>query len=246
MKGSLDKNIKTILFDLDGTLLDIELDKFVSQYVNLLAQRVAHLIPPKKFIPKILEASRAVEKNNGQYSNEEVFENIFFPVGGYSREEIQPFFDEFYKNDFPELRQYARRKPTARKVVQTAFDKGFKVVIATTPLLPATAIEQRLEWAGVKDFPYHLITTLENSYSSKSISNLLYYEQILDRIGNPAESCLMVGDEEKDIISARLGIHTFLVNSPFTKLNINIPEPNYRGSLDDLHNLIYNSEYIRI
>ena len=242
MKESLDKNIKAILFDLDGTLLEIKLDKFISQYLNLLAKRVAHLVPPKKFISKILKALKVVEKNSGQNSNEEVYESIFFPLEGHSREEIQPLINKFYKDGFPQLRQYARRKSEARKVVQTAFDKGFEVVIATTPLLPATAIEQRLEWAGVAGFPFHLITTLENSYATKSISNLLYYEQILDRIGHPAEACLMVGDEAKDLISASLGIHTFLISSPYTKLDINIPEPTYRGTLDDLNNLILNTD----
>jgi FMN phosphatase YigB (HAD superfamily) len=242
MKGSLDKNIKAILFDLDGTLLEIKLDKFISQYLNLLAKRVAHLVPPQKFISKILKALSVVEKHNGQKSNEEVYENFFFPLEGHSREEIQPLINKYYEDGFPQLRQYAHRKPEARKVVQTAFDKDYDVVIATTPLLPATAIEQRLEWAGIADFPFHLVTTLENSFATKSISNLLYYEQILNRIGHPPEACLMVGDEAKDLISARLGIHTFLINSPYTKLDIDIPKPNYRGTLDDLNNLMLNTK----
>ena len=241
MKDSLDENIKAILFDLDGTLLEIKLDKFISQYLNLLAQRVAHLVPPKKFISKILKALKVVEKNNGERSNEELYESVFFPLEGHSQEELQPLITKFYEDGFSQLRQYAHRKPDARKVVQTAFNKGYDVIIATTPLLPATAIRQRLEWAGVANFPYHLITTLENSYATKSVSNLLYYEQILDRIDHPPESCLMVGDEAKDLISARLGIHTFLINSPYTKLDINTPKPNYRGTLDDLNNLILNT-----
>ncbi|MBY8989608.1 MAG: HAD family hydrolase [Candidatus Lokiarchaeota archaeon] len=242
MKDSLHKNIKAILFDLDGTLLEIKLDKFIFQYLNLLAQRVAHLVPPKKFISKILKALKVVEKNNGQKSNEELYESVFFPLEGHSQEELQPLITKFYEDGFSLLRQHAQRKPDARRVVQTAFNKGYDVVIATTPLLPAIAIKQRLEWAGVADFPYLLITTLENSYATKSVSNLLYYEQILDRINHPPEACLMVGDEARDLISARLGIHTFLINSPYTKVDINIPEPTYKGTLDDLHSLILNSD----
>jgi len=238
MKERLDGKIKAILFDLDGTLLDIDLDKFITQYLNLLAQSVAHLISPKKFIAKILKASKAVEENNGGKTNEDVYTDVFFPLEGHTQEDIKPFFDKFYEHDFSKLRIYTQKKPEARIVVQKAFDKGYDVIIATTPLLPAIAIEQRLEWANVADFPYRLITTIENSHATKSLAHLLYYEQILDKIGFPAEKCLMVGDEDKDMIAKRLGFNTFLITGKNKELNLEIPEPTYKGSLSDLKSLI--------
>ena len=238
MKDKLDGRIKAILFDLDGTLLDVDLDKFIPQYLKLLAQSVAHIITPKKFISKIMMASKAVEENNGTHTNDNIYTEVCFPLEGYTREEIQPFIDKFYEQDFSALRQFTKKKPEARSVVQSVFDKGYDVVIATTPLLPATAIEQRLEWAGVADFPYRLITTIENSHATKSLTHLLYYEQILNKIGYPAKACLMVGDEDKDLVSKRIGISTFLINSHNTKLGIDIPEPDYRGTLEDLKQLL--------
>ena len=240
MHNRLDEKIKAILFDLDNTLIDVDLDKFIPQYLQLLAQSVAHIIPSKKFISKILKASKAVEENNGRSSNIEVYANAFFPLEGHTREEIEPFFDNFYKNDFYKLRQYAQKKPEARNIVQTAFDKGYDVVIATTPMLPATAIEQRLEWADVADFPYRLITTIENSHATKSLTHLLYYEQILDKIGYPAHACLMVGDDERDMIAARLGMQTFFIEDKDKEKDFanHIPEPTYRGTLSDLKPLL--------
>ncbi|MFX1310872.1 MAG: HAD family hydrolase, partial [Promethearchaeota archaeon] len=141
--------------------------------------------------------------------------------------------------DFPKLRQYFHRKPYARKVMETVFEKGYEVIIATTPLLPETAIIQRLEWAGVADFPYKLITTLENTRASKS--KLLYYKLILETIDHPAKACMMIGDEDKDMAAANLGIYTFLVQSSNTDLNPSTPEPNYRGTLVDLKSLILES-----
>jgi FMN phosphatase YigB (HAD superfamily) len=238
MIDKLDGKIKAILFDLDGTLLDIDLDKFIPQYLNLLAQSVAHIIPPKKFISKILMASKAVEENNGKHTNDDVYTEVCFPLEGYSRKEIQPFIDNFYENDFSQLRECAKKKPEARDIVQTVFDKGYDVVIATTPLLPATAVEQRLEWAGVADFPYRLITTIENSHATKTLTHLLYYEQILDKIGYPAESCLMVGDEDKDMIAKRLGMQTYFITGENKEFSPDIPEPTYKGSLAELKLLL--------
>ncbi|MFX1571473.1 MAG: HAD family hydrolase [Promethearchaeota archaeon] len=239
MSKRLGSTIKAILFDLDKTLLEVDLDMFVSQYIKLLAQSVASLnISPKKFISKLMKASRAVERNNGHITNEEVYANAFFPLEGHSREEIEPFFDKFYKNDFHKLKQCTKRKPEAREVVQTAFDKGYDVVIATMPIVPRIAIEKRLEWAGVADFPYRLITTLENSCASKSLIHLIYYEQILDRIGYSAENCLMVGDEDRDMVCKRLGLQTFLIEGNHKKWDNSVPEPTYRGSLEVLKSLL--------
>ncbi len=238
LKNSLGCKIKAILFDLDNTLLDIDLDKFVPQYLKSLAQSVAHIIPPQKFIPKILKASKAIEQNDGTITNEEVYEKTFFPIEGYSREDLQPYFEKYYEKEFQKLHQYARKKPEARQVMQIVFNKGYDVIIATTPLLPATAVEQRLEWADVLDFPYRLITTIENSYATKSLTHLLYYEQILNKIGYPAQACLMVGDEDKDMIAALLKIQTFLIKGKNVNFANHVPEPTYKGSLWDLKDLL--------
>ncbi|MFX1385195.1 MAG: HAD hydrolase-like protein, partial [Promethearchaeota archaeon] len=163
---------------------------------------------------------------------------IFFSIVKQPEEIINPIIDKFYETEFPKLQIHFTTRPNARPLMKEIFIKNYKVVIATTPLLPEIAIRQRLDWAGVGDFPYHLITTIENSYVSKSLTNLLYYKNIIDEIDLPAELCLMVGDEAKDMIAANLGCKTFLVDSPNTNLDDSIPEPTYHGTLADLRNLI--------
>jgi HAD superfamily hydrolase (TIGR01549 family) len=233
---SLSKEIKAILFDLDGTLLEMDMEYFVPQYLKLLANNFTHLMKPSKFISKLMKASTAVDKNNGPHTNEEVFAEAFFPLIGYSPEEIMPIIDRFYIEDFPKLQQYTHHKPEARLVVKKAFDKGYDVIIATTPLLPKTAVIQRLGWAGVADFPYKFITSYENCCANKP--NLLYYESILKEISRKANECLMVGDDNKDMVAAKLGIKTFFILNSRIKLDSDTPEPTFRGSLKDLENLI--------
>ena len=235
---SLRKHIKAILFDLDGTLIDVDLKKFIPEYLNLLASNVSHLVRSSKVISKLMIASQLIDKNDGSKTNEQVFNETFFPSIGYAREEINPYIDKFYEKDFPKLRKYTRRKPAARKVMETAFKKGYNVVIATTPLLPEVAIRQRLDWAGVpfEQFPYKLITSIENSSANKP--NLLYYKSIADTIGILPQDCLMVGDEEKDMSAARIGMKTFLVRSSNTELGPDTPEPDYQGTLVDLEKML--------
>ena len=95
--------------------------------------------------------------------------------------------------------------------MEEVFAQGYKVVIATSPVFPLTAIEQRLEWAGVRDFDYALITSYENMHACKP--HLPYYQEILSKIGCRAEECLMVGNSfEEDIAPAtELGIMAFWV-----------------------------------
>jgi HAD superfamily hydrolase (TIGR01549 family) len=228
--------LKAILFDLDGTLIDVDLDKFIPGYLNLIASSLAHLIPPKKVVRALLKTSEIIIHNDGKITNEEAFIKYFFPIEGYGWEELQPIFDNFYEKIFPELRKFTKKKPEARKVMETVINNGYKVVIATTPALPLTAIEQRLDWAEVGDFPYDLITSVENSYATKP--NLLYYELIFKHLNVSAQECIMVGDEDKDMVCAKLGSKTFLVPSPSTDLKEDTPKPTYRGELKDLMEIL--------
>ncbi|TFG23216.1 MAG: HAD family hydrolase [Promethearchaeota archaeon] len=236
MKKSLENQIKAILFDLDGTLLEINLNLFIRDYLKGLSASIAHIIPQKKLIPHLMKVSKIMENNDGKETNEILFKKSFFPLIGYSQEEIEPLFMNYYEQGFSKLKHHAKKKPEARPLMSYLFDKGYDVVIATTPLLPKTAIEQRLEWAEVDDFPYKLITSYEIMKATKP--NLLYFKQILEIIGRPPEACLMVGDENKDMVAAHLGIQTFLITSPETKLNPSTPEPSYRGTLAEVMALI--------
>jgi FMN phosphatase YigB (HAD superfamily) len=112
--------IKAVLFDLDGTLLENDMDVFLPHYFRLLAARVAHLVPPAEFVDRLRTASQAMIENDGRATNEEVFAASFYPRMGHLRQDLELVFLDFYTNDFPSLRQYTRPKPEARQVVQRA------------------------------------------------------------------------------------------------------------------------------
>jgi FMN phosphatase YigB (HAD superfamily) len=228
--------IKAILFDLDGTLLDSNMETFLPMYLKAVSGRVADLMPPKQFIAHLLAATEAMAANDGRATNAEVFWGAFSPLVGRSRAELEPIFDAFYATDFPKLAAVTRRKPEARPVVQLANALGYDTVIATNPLFPETAVRQRMEWAGVADFPYKLVTTYENSRYAKP--NLRYYDAICSHLGYPPGECLMVGDEHFDMVAGNIGCLTYLVPGPATALQAETPEPAYRGTLSELAELL--------
>ena len=230
------RQIRAILFDLDGTLLDNDMDKFLPPYFQLLSASVAHLLPPKEFMAHLMQATEVMMANDGRATNEDLFASAFYPLAGHSRQEIEPLFADFYDRDFPTLKRYTRRKPEARQIVQRAFELGYDVVIATNPLFPAMAVQHRLEWAGIADLPFRLVTSYENSRATKP--NLLYFEQILKTLGHPAQAALVVGDEDMDMVAAHLGCPTFLVPGPRTALSPTTPRPAYSGTLNDVGELL--------
>lgn len=236
----MDYPIGAVLFDLDGTLLDNNMDVFLPHYFEMLTAHMAHILPPEQFLARLMQATQEMLNNDGRTTNEEAFAAAFYPLAGHPRQEVEALLLDFYRFKFPALRQYTWHKPEARRVVQLAFDLGCDVAITTNPLFPAIAVEQRLAWAEVDDFPYRLVTTYENSRATKP--NLLYFEQVLAFLGRTPEESLVVGDEDMDMVAGHLGCHTFLVPGPRTDLSPGTPPPSYEGTLAELGDLLRSSK----
>ena len=226
----MNKAIRAVLFDLDDTLLENNMDRFLKEYFSLLTPHVAHLVPPEKFTSALLHATYAMIKNGDPaITNRQVFIDDFFPRVGRTEEEMMPLFDDFYAVQFGKLRSLTRPNPSARVAIQTAFDMGCDVVIATNPVFPETAIQQRMEWAGISDFPFKLITSYEVMQSTKPNSH--YYSEILERIGRSPDECIMVGDDwGNDIVPAmKASLQVFWVNTMTDSMNA--LNPFARGTL---------------
>ncbi len=209
--------IKALLLDLDNTLLRNDMDRFVPAYLAALAEFMADHLPSDLLIPHLMRATHAmVESADSSRTNMEAFDAVFFPAIGRTRQELEPVFERFYATRFPELRRLTRPDPAARPVVEWAFEQGFQVVIATNPLFPRTAIEQRLAWAGVPadEFPYDLITSYEHMHATKP--HPAYFLEIARLLGRRAEECLMVGDDwGLDIRPAlEAGMHAYWIAQP--------------------------------
>ena len=209
----MSQRMRAILFDLDDTLLENNMDRFLKGYFGLLAPYMARLVPPDKFMPALLASTRAmVEHADPAVTNQQAFIADFFPRVGRTVEEMMPAFDDFYRTQFGQLRSLTRPRPEARAAVQSAFDAGLDVVVATNPLFPEAAVRQRMEWAGVADFPFKLVTSYEVVHACKPHPR--YYTEIVRRLGREPGECAMVGDDwDNDIVPSRqAGLVTYWLN----------------------------------
>jgi len=204
-------NTTTVLFDLDGTLLPMDQDEFLKAYFTRLTARMfPRGYEPKKLIKTIMDGTAAMIKNDGSTSNMDVFWRVFAEVYGPESLADKPFVDDFYSKEFGLVKETCGFAPMAREIVDLLKSTGKTVVLATNPIFPAVATENRIRWAGLTPEEFALWTTYENSSFCKP--NPAYYTEILNKIGAKPEECLMVGnDVGEDMIVRKLGMKVFLL-----------------------------------
>lgn len=203
--------LKAVLFDLDGTLLPMDQDEFVNGYFKFLAQTLAPRgYAPDKLIKAVWHGTQAMVKNDGTCTNEEAFWADFSALMGAHTLEDKPLFEDFYRYEFPRAKVFCGFAPAAKEAVGLVRSAGRRVILATNPLFPAIATEQRIRWAGLDPEELDRWTTYENCSFCKP--NTEYYRALLDEAGLSAEECLMVGnDVGEDMIAETLGMKVFLL-----------------------------------
>ena len=203
--------ITTVLFDLDGTLLPMELDSFLERYFALLTKKLAaHGYDPQKVTDGLWEGLMAMIRNDGSRTNEDVFLDTFSKETGRDARADLALFMDFYRNEFHEAKAACGYDPKAAETVAAVKARGLRVVLATSPLYPAVATEQRMRWAGFRPEDFEIYTTYETYHHCKPHTG--YYEEVLDKLGVQPEECLMVGNDAiEDMVAAKLGIWVFLL-----------------------------------
>ena len=208
----INKEIKAILFDLDGTLLPLDQSYFVKQYFKRLAAYGTTLgIDPQKLIDGTLAGTEAMIRNDGRKTNREVFWNTYFDFMGERRDDLEGLLDKFYFDGFKALREYTLENASAVKIVEAARGEGRKVALATNPVFPMQAQIERISWLGLSGKDFDHITAYENSSYCKP--NPEYYREICRIIGVLPEECLMIGNDESDDMkgASMAGMECFLV-----------------------------------
>ena len=203
--------VKMVFFDLDGTLLPMDMDEFTMGYFKMLAAKAApHGYNQKSLVKGIWHGVSAMVQNDGHCANEEAFWEDFAKTYGKAALKDKPLFDAFYANEFQGARMFCGFNPEACATVRWIKDQGFRIALATNPLFPSIATESRIRWTGLEPDEFEFYTTYENIGWCKP--NLDYYREVLRWAEVDAEECLMVGnDVGEDMIAAELGMKVFLL-----------------------------------
>jgi FMN phosphatase YigB (HAD superfamily) len=201
--------LKAVLFDLDNTLILFDEQKYFKSYITQLAAAFADLIPFEKFHHQLIFASQELLKNNGEMSNADYYMHAFARDLEFSKAELWQRFLNFYATGYDQFRELVAIAPGVAELFQYLDAAKLKVVIASNPMFPLSIQLKRVSWAHLENFPFALITHIENMTFCKP--RLEYYQQICELIETQPAECLMVGnDPVNDMIVNRLGMKTFL------------------------------------
>lgn len=204
---------KAILFDLDGTLLPMDLPTFQmtnGKYMYAYIQKHSEGYEREEFSKASWAAIYAMKGNDGKKLNLEVYYDTYAELLGDRIKKDFHYILEFYKNAYEPVKESCGFHPLAGPAIQQLKDTGVRLVLATTPWFPKDAIRSRITWAGVDPDAFEFYTTFDNSHYCKP--NPGYYQEILDRLELEASDCLMVGNDVKeDMSAAEIGMNVFLM-----------------------------------
>lgn len=227
--------MQAVLFDLDGTLLDLDLSDFLRRYFVALEEAARPLLNGSEersaFMKAMNAAVSAMMTSHPGRTNQDIFFEDLRARTGVDLKAHWPVFEEFYADVFPQLVAGAGPAKGARRAVTTALDLGLRVAIATNPIFPRIAVTHRMVWAGVADLPVHVVTAYEQMESCKP--NPAYYRQTAGLLEVPPTQCLMVGDDRTlDMPASDVGMSTFYVGKDSGVA------ADFTGDLDDLADLL--------
>ena len=234
--------LEAILFDLDGTLLPLDNDHFMKVYFGELAKAAYGwgYTDSEALVNGVWHGVKCMYKNDGALTNEEVFWKSFSEVMGRDCTADSKGFDAFYRKGFSKVKSATLPAPLSREVVETARKKAKKVILATNPVFPKEAYEERLSWIGLETSDFDMVTDYSQCHFTKP--NPLYYKEILDHFGINPENALMIGNDVREdmIPTLSLGMKFFLMNEYMLhegEAEITSPQGNYEEMLRFLQNL---------
>ncbi len=231
------KPYDTILFDLDGTLLSMDQDAFLTLYFSTLAAKMKELgYPPEILMPTTKRCVEQVVLNESTATNEEIFTDVFAEAFPEKTAVHEANFLSYYQEDFLKTRAVCSPCEDS-SLIHALRQRGKRIILATSPLFPRIATEERIRWAGLSPEDFDYITTYENCTTAKP--NPRYYREICEKCGVEPTRALMVGnDTREDTAATQIGMDVFLLTPYLVNRHNDSVEAYPHGSFDDLRKFL--------
>lgn len=204
--------MQALFFDMDGTLLPMDIEGFMKLYFKGLCGALCPLgITPEKLVEVVWAGTKEMVKNDGSMTNEARFWQVFEQMTGLDSAPFLPVSEAIYSTGFRDAQVATGPNPLAVEAIRVAHEKAGKVILATNPLFPMNGQVTRMGFVGLKPEDFDHVTSYENSRYCKP--NPEYYLQLCREFGLDPAQCLMIGnDEREDMYAASLaGMQGFLV-----------------------------------
>lgn len=232
--------IDTLLFDLDGTLVDQIQPGSAVEFAWRVVARCGDMGPPWRIVRAGRAAHRALKTHRSAKTNYEAMVEAFCGASGVTPDTFRERADVFFREDFARMAWRFRPVPGAEAAVRRARALGYTLVLATNPTVPLPTIHHRLAWAGLADIEWAFITHPENMTRSKP--DVAYYEELLSHLGRSPDRCLMIGNDfRKDLAAMDAGIRAFLLSRPMSPKGRRARRyyvPDHEGTHADLVRLL--------
>ncbi|SDK04097.1 HAD family hydrolase [Natronincola ferrireducens] len=230
--------LKTILFDLDGTLLPLNMEDFLKKYFQEISVKFKDYFTPQELTKLIWESTEYMVKNiDANKTNADAFFEDFYSKIPYTADLFNPMFDDFYTNNFLKVKEATQESEYIIKAVDILKEKGYEMVVATNPLFPEKAIFHRIAWAGLNKEDFTFITSFEKMHFCKP--HLQFYEEILGKINREPRECMMVGNDiEEDMVAKQLGLATYLIEDHKIHRSKDMKNVDYTGKYPDFYRFV--------
>lgn len=203
--------ITTLFFDLDGTLLPMDLEGFTKAYLKSMAKTMApYGFDPQILAGNIMKSIGVMGSHDPAQTNEKAFWDFFSSVYGEKVLESEPVFETYYRTAFSSCQAACPADPHIPALIESAKKLGFRIILATNPIFPRIAVENRIRWAGLKPDDFEWITSYENSSFTKPDPR--YFLQTAEKAGVKPENVLMIGNDlREDYGAVQAGMKLYIL-----------------------------------
>lgn len=233
----------TFLFDLDGTLLPMDFHQFMKNYFGSMGETFKDSLDPQDMIEYINQASKVTVMTSDGRTNEDIFMEYFNTLIDEDISLYIPRWTKYYDTAFHVCKDTTWQSNEIVEAIKILKEKGYKLAIATNPLLPLKSNLYRIQWAGLDPNDFVYISNFEHNKYCKP--HLAFYNEVLEDINEVAENCYMVGnDVTEDLVAGNLGLETYLITDCMLNRHNVEYKADHEGSYKDFLSFVKNLDNV--